>query len=117
MNSEVINSFLNAAMFSDVEFKTDFMPIFRNKNLYDKVSDEWLSSLLNLSSGIAKLSKDGGWSAVDEKELAELVWSKHNGGKFRRSKIPSYMQATRPVFQRIFCLSDGDDKNGGKISI
>ena len=54
-------------------------------------------------------------SVAEEKNFAEWVLSKHNGGEGRASKIPDYLSKTLPIWERTYCLAGSGAKSPGYI--
>ncbi|QNM97782.1 RHS repeat domain-containing protein [Chitinimonas koreensis] len=100
--------FQSAAIFTDATLRDGLMKIFSDKATHDKIADAWIKKLMK------KVAKDHPAIATpttvaQEKDFAEYVFSKHNGGEAKTTKIADYVAKTTPAWQRIFCTA----KTGG----
>ncbi len=105
-----------AVLGGDKPLSDAFMKIFTDKPTHDKIADVWIKKL------IKKVSTDGLISgppstAAEEKELAEWVFSKHNGGEAKKTKIPDYLSKTDPIWKRTFCLAGTGTKLPGYLRL
>jgi hypothetical protein len=92
-----------AVLAGDKPLADAFQKIFTDKPTHDQIADAWIKKL------IKRVGKDGLTSLAPstpegERELAEYVFSKHNGGEGAKKKIADYIQKTIPHWERTFCL-------------
>jgi hypothetical protein len=112
-----------SGVFANVTLRDGLLKIFTDKAIHDHIADAWLKKLIR-QVGAQGLAPAKPTTTAEEKDLAEWVFSKHNGGegqgveKDKKDKIENYIAKVDPIWERTFCLATNDHaKQPGHIRL